>query len=158
MDLLVAGIYVLALILAGLISTAMIWSVIYPDRRVWPRRFYGPQTPVNVWGVTCALFGAIVALGILGWGEAPTADPLRYVLGPLLILLGSPGAADCTICRKALARTAIRPSIQGLQGDGASLFVMWVKVINWSRLMKPDRLTIDINNDAPLTALTIRRL
>ncbi len=91
MDLLVAGLNVLALTLAGLTSTAMIWSVIYPDRRVWPPRFYGPQTPVIVWGVTCALFGAIIALGILGWGEAPTADPLRYVLGPLLILLGNLG-------------------------------------------------------------------
>jgi len=44
-----------------------------------------------VWGVTYALFGAIIALGLLGWGEATVAGQLRYVLGPLLIFLGNLG-------------------------------------------------------------------
>lgn len=88
---LITGLQLLALALAGLTLTAMIWSVAYPNRRIWPPRCYGPQTPVIVWGVTYVLFGTIIALGILGWSEAPIAAPLRYVLGPLLILLGNLG-------------------------------------------------------------------
>lgn len=59
------------------------------DRRIWPPQTYGPKTPVIVWGVTVALFGAIIALGILGWGDVSVAGPLRYVVGPLLIILGN---------------------------------------------------------------------
>ena len=86
---LVTGLQVLALALAGLALIAMGWSVLYPDRRIWPPQSYGPQTPVVVWGVTYTFFGAIIALGVLGWGEASIADPMQYVLGPLLILLGN---------------------------------------------------------------------
>ncbi len=86
---LVTGLLAITLALAGLTLAAMGWSVVYPHRRIWPPRSYGPQTPVIVWGVTYALFGAIIALGILGWGEASVTDPLRYALGPLLILLGN---------------------------------------------------------------------
>jgi len=87
--LLVTGLLVLALTLAGLTLAAIGWSVLRPDRRIWPPRSYGPKTPVVVWGVTYTLFGAIIALGILGWGGIAIASPLRYVLGPLLIILGN---------------------------------------------------------------------
>ncbi len=89
MDLLVTVLLAVALALAGLSLAAIIWSVIYPNRRIWPPRCYGPQTPVIVWGVTYALFGAIIALGLLGWGEASVTGPPRYALGPLLIFLGN---------------------------------------------------------------------
>lgn len=89
MDLLITGLLAVALALAGLTLAAIIWSVIYPHRRIWPPQSYGPHTPVIVWGVTYALFGAIIALGLLGWGEASVTGPLRYALGPLLIFLGN---------------------------------------------------------------------
>ena len=89
MDVIETALLGIALALAGLTVAAMGWSAMYPHRRRWPPRSYGPHTPVIVWGVTYALFGLIIALGIISWGEAPIAKSLRYVLGPLLILLGN---------------------------------------------------------------------
>ena len=86
---LVTGLLVLALVLVGITLAAIGWSIVRPDSRIWPPQSYGPMTPIVVWGVTYTLFGAIIALGILGWGEATIAAPLRYGLGPLLIVLGN---------------------------------------------------------------------
>jgi len=88
-DILVTGLLVLALALAGITLTAIGWSIVRPDRRIWPPQSYVTTTPFVVWGVTYALFGAIIALGIIGWGQAAIAGLLRYGLGPLLIILGN---------------------------------------------------------------------
>ena len=63
--------------------------MMYPKRRIWPPQSYEPITPIIVWGVTYTFFGAIIALGILGWGQTAITDPLRFVLGPTLIVLGN---------------------------------------------------------------------
>lgn len=91
MDLLVTGLQTVALALSGLTLAAIVWSVIYPQRRIWPPQSYEPETPVVVWGTTFTLFGAIIALGFLGWGEIPIPEPIRFILGPLLILFGNLG-------------------------------------------------------------------
>jgi len=85
MNLLTAGLLIVALVLAGLTLAAIGWSVVHPDRSIWPPLSYGPQTPIVVWGITYALFGVVIALGIIGWGDATIARPVRYGLGPLLI-------------------------------------------------------------------------
>tara|TARA_R110002049_G_scaffold100360_6_gene244355 strand:- start:535 stop:1092 length:558 start_codon:yes stop_codon:yes gene_type:complete len=78
-----------ALALTALTLAAIGWSVLRPGRSIWPPQSYGPKTPIFVWGITAAFFGAVIALGIIGWGDAPIASWLRYVLGPLLIFLGN---------------------------------------------------------------------
>jgi len=88
-DILVTGLLVLALALAGITLTAIVWSIVRPDRRIWPPLSYVTVTPFVVWGVTYTLFGAIIALGIIGWGQAAIAGRLQYGLGPLLIILGN---------------------------------------------------------------------
>lgn len=66
---------------------ALFWSVVQPDRRLWPPRSYGLWTPVLVWVPTFMLSGVIVALGILEWSAVPIPTGSRYGLGiPLIIL------------------------------------------------------------------------
>jgi len=73
--------------IAGCTLAAILWSIAVPSRRIWPPRRYGPLTLLLVWGPTFALFGIIVALGILGWGELEIAVWLRYGVGiPMIVL------------------------------------------------------------------------
>ncbi len=78
---------VLGLTIAGATIVALLWSIVRPNRRLWPPRSYGFWTPVIVWVPTFTLFGVIVALGILEWNVAPISSWLRYGLGiPLIIM------------------------------------------------------------------------
>lgn len=63
----------------------IVWSIAWPERRIWPPRSYGPVTPYLVWFPTLALFAIIFTLGVFGWGEIDLPRWLRYgVGGPLL--------------------------------------------------------------------------
>jgi len=78
---------VLGLAIAGATITALLWSTARPDRRIWPPQSYGRWTPIFVWVPTVFLFGAIVALGLMQWGEFGLPVWLRYGLGlPIVIL------------------------------------------------------------------------
>lgn len=89
MEMIITGLLVLALAVSALTLAAIGWSIAYPERSIWPPKSYGSSTPIVVWGVTSILFGAIIALGIIGWGEVRIGWLLRFGLGPLLILLGN---------------------------------------------------------------------
>lgn len=80
-----------ALTIAGLTLTAILWSVARPDRRIWPPRTFGPVQSFGAWSGTIVFFAAVAALGILGWGEAGIPDGLRYGIGPILVLVGNAG-------------------------------------------------------------------
>ncbi|KEP68134.1 heavy metal resistance protein CzcN [Thioclava dalianensis] len=81
-----------ALTIAGLTLAATLWSVAKPDRRIWPPQTFGPAALFIGWGGTFTFSAAVVALGILGWGEAQVPVWLRYFIGPILILVGNAGA------------------------------------------------------------------
>ena len=68
---------------------AIIFSALYPARRIWPPQSYGPTTKAVVWALTLTLFGALIALGVLGWGNIAAPQWLRFGAGPLLIVLGN---------------------------------------------------------------------
>lgn len=70
---------------------AILWSMAYPERRLWPPQRYTAATPVLVWVPTFTLFGALVVLGVLGWGTIILPEWLRFGLGFLLIVLGNLG-------------------------------------------------------------------
>ena len=73
--------------IAGCTLTAILWSIAMPSRRIWPPQRYRSLTLLLVWGPTFALFGIIVALGVLGWGELEVAGWLRYGVGiPIIVL------------------------------------------------------------------------
>ena len=78
---------VIGLTIAGATIAALLWSIARPDRRIWPPEIYGRWTPVFVLVPTFTLFGAIVVLGYLQWGEIGLPVWLRYGLGlPIIVL------------------------------------------------------------------------
>ena len=70
---------------------AILWSIAHPERRLWPPQRYTAVTPVLVWVPTFTLFGALVALGVLGWGEITLPNWLRFGIGLPLIVLANAG-------------------------------------------------------------------
>lgn len=57
---------ILALGIAGMTLAAILWSIAFPDRRIWPPKRYTTFTPFLVWVPTFTLFGVLILLGVLG--------------------------------------------------------------------------------------------
>lgn len=68
---------------------AIVWSIYLPEQRIWPPNHYTKRTPFLVWTPTFVLFGAIVAVGILQWGQWTWPVWLRFGVGVPLIALGN---------------------------------------------------------------------
>ena len=60
---------VLGVGIAAATLAAIIWSIALPAQRLWPPRRYTHWTPISVWVPTFTLFGVLLALGVLGWGQ-----------------------------------------------------------------------------------------
>jgi len=84
------GILLVAGLLSGmtLIGT-LVWSIFLPSRRIWPPNNETSPIPTVAWGLTLAVFGTAIGLGILDWGTVSTLDPVRWALGPVLIVAGN---------------------------------------------------------------------
>lgn len=66
------------LAIAGGTLAAILWSIAWPDRRIWPPERYDPVwTPIRVWVPTFALAGIIVWLGVVEWGAINLPPWLR---------------------------------------------------------------------------------
>ncbi len=73
-------------LIAGVSLAALVWSVAYPAKRIWPPNTYSTWTPVVVWVPTFALFGTLIALGVIGWGQMPIPNWVRFGLGiPIIV-------------------------------------------------------------------------
>lgn len=68
---------------------AILWSIAFPQRRLWPPKRYTAMTPVLVWVPTFTLFGVLIILGVVEWGSLATPSWLRFGLGLPLILVGN---------------------------------------------------------------------
>lgn len=79
----------LALGTVALTLVAILWSVAFPQLRLWPPKNYTALTPVIVWVPTFALFGILFILGIKGWGDFSIPSWLRFGVGLPLILIGN---------------------------------------------------------------------
>lgn len=75
--------------IAGATLLAILWSIAFPAQRLWPPARYTWWTPILVWVPTFTLFGVLIALGLLGWGELPLPHRLRFGLGISLIVIGN---------------------------------------------------------------------
>lgn len=83
------GLVILGFGVAAGTLCAILWSVAFPDRRIWPPKRYTASTPVIVWTSTLTLFGVLIALGVLGWEELSIPTWLRFGIGVPLIVLGN---------------------------------------------------------------------
>ena len=70
---------------------AMVWSIVYPERRLWPPKEYTALTPILVWVPTFTLFGTMIGVGVMEWGSWSIPAAIRYGLGGALIALGNLG-------------------------------------------------------------------
>lgn len=70
---------------------AIVWSMAYPERRLWPPKQYTTLTPILVWVPTFPLFGTMIAVGVMEWGSWTIPAAIRYGLGGTLIVLGNLG-------------------------------------------------------------------
>ena len=68
---------------------SILWSIAYPERRIWPPQQYSAITPMLVWVPTFSLFGILIVLGVLGWGDLAFPSWLRFGLGIPLIMIGN---------------------------------------------------------------------
>ena len=79
----------IALLIAGLTLTVVVWYVVRPDERVWPPQKFGRLQLIVGWGGTFTFFAIVIALGLLDWGNASIPHWLRYAVGPALIVSGN---------------------------------------------------------------------
>lgn len=83
------GLAILGLGIAAVSLAAILWSIMCPSQRLWPPMRYTALTPIIVWGPTFTLFGILIALGVMGWGELPFSVWERFGLGLPLVLIGN---------------------------------------------------------------------
>ena len=78
---------IIGLLIAAATLGALVWSIAYPARRIWPPKAYSVWTPIVVWVPTFALSGTLIALGVIGWGQMELPAWIRYGLGiPIVVL------------------------------------------------------------------------
>lgn len=80
--------------LVGLLSAfylliAIIWSIIYPEKRIWPPKIATAGLKLRVWAATIAIFTSAFILGVLDWNALEWPAPFRWGLGFPLIILGN---------------------------------------------------------------------
>ena len=72
------GILVVVGLLSGLVLIgALLWSIVRPSKRIWPPNREHSVIPNIAWGLTLAVFGAVIGLGILDWKSASMANALQ---------------------------------------------------------------------------------
>ncbi|PWE34548.1 isoprenylcysteine carboxylmethyltransferase family protein [Pelagicola sp. LXJ1103] len=79
----------LGLVVAAMTLAAILWSIAFPDRRIWPPKRYTRLTPFLVWVPTFTLFGVLILLGVWGWADLAIPSWLRFGVGLPLILIGN---------------------------------------------------------------------
>ncbi|WP_417248133.1 methyltransferase family protein [Celeribacter sp.] len=68
---------------------SILWSIAYPERRIWPPQRYTAITPILVWLPTFSLFGILLVLGVSSWGNLALPSWLRFGFGIPLIVIGN---------------------------------------------------------------------
>jgi protein-S-isoprenylcysteine O-methyltransferase Ste14 len=79
----------LGLGLAAATLASILWSIAFPERRIWPPQHYTAVTPILVWMPTFSLFGILILLGVWGWGDLAVPVWLRFGIGMPLIVIGN---------------------------------------------------------------------
>ena len=83
------GLTIVGLGIALSTLAAILWSIARPSQRLWPPIRYTPLTPILIWAPTFVLFGVLIALGLLSWGELAFPRWFRFGIGIPLIVIGN---------------------------------------------------------------------
>ncbi len=76
----VAGLYLFA---------ALVWSIAFPKRRVWPPKKATVGLKIRVWAATIAIFTAAFVLGVTDWNGLEWSALFRWSIGFPLIIVGN---------------------------------------------------------------------
>lgn len=68
---------------------ALLWSIVYPARRIWPPLNATKGIKMRVWAATIAIFSATFLLGLSGWNSMGWPVEMRWGVGLTLIVLGN---------------------------------------------------------------------
>lgn len=79
---------VTGLLAASILIIAMVWSLAYPDHRLWPPRHSTLASKVVVWGLTLVIFCSAILLGINDWNGIGWPS-FRWIIGVPLVVLGN---------------------------------------------------------------------
>lgn len=79
----------LGLGIAAATLASILWSIAFPERRIWPPKRYTSITPILVWVPTFSLFGILIVLGVLGWSDLAFPTWLRFGVEIPLIVIGN---------------------------------------------------------------------
>ena len=64
------AITVIGLIAGGYMFGMLLWSILYPERRVWPPKEKATNgLKFRVWFVTTTIFAAAFLLGVMDWNH-----------------------------------------------------------------------------------------
>ena len=107
-----AGTYMLGMLL---------WSIVHPERRVWPPTKATNMVKIRVWLMTVSIFAAAFFLGLLDWNRFEVPELIRWCVGLPLILIGNT-IVWWGVGKIGMAATSGEAS--GLKTDG---------IYNWSR-------------------------
>ena len=77
------------LIGGGTLISMLVWSIVCPERRVWPPDNFNMKTPIIAWLLTVGIFSSAIALGALGWGSLELPIWLRWGIGLPLVIAGN---------------------------------------------------------------------
>ena len=109
-----AVLIVVGLVIAVGTLAAILWSIAYPERRLWPPKRYTKATPVMVWVPTFTLFGILIVLGYMNWGSLQIPTWMQFGVGIPLIVAGNivvwSEAAQFGIAQTGGAKGSLRTS------------------------------------------------
>ncbi|KQI69190.1 hypothetical protein AN189_06390 [Loktanella sp. 3ANDIMAR09] len=80
---------IVALVCEVALIVMLIWSILFPKRRLWPPQRVNWLSQLMVWLPTLAVFGAGIAVGLAEWNALDWPLWLRWGAGLPLILAGN---------------------------------------------------------------------
>ena len=77
------------LVAGGYMFSMLLWSYVYPHRRVWPPKEATAAIKLLVWFMTITIFAAAFVLGLLDWNHFEWSPIVRWSIGLPLVLVGN---------------------------------------------------------------------
>jgi protein-S-isoprenylcysteine O-methyltransferase Ste14 len=79
----------LALFCAAFLCAGLIWSILFPERRIWPPERVTWMTQAMIWPPTLTIVACVAIVGIAEWNALGWPLGVRWGVGLPLILAGN---------------------------------------------------------------------